>query len=211
MEYRKRMGTECQRAFLEVAACLTQFFPQGLHVCSGIIRISSCWEFKRDRLKIKHIPRHQRRISGIWHICSLWLSLCVCHSLGSTVAWSEALFVVFGWVTVSYMLALTLVCSLLRPRINTAARVRQWSVLEVTPATWMTPTEGLVWTLPTFKASWQFMITLWFDSNPFCYCSCLSICQIWDGCRWDSITFLRSTISQGKLVKQGAQKYNYKK
>lgn len=97
-----------QTVFPEAPACLTQSCSQGPHVCSGIIRISSWWENKRDRQKMKHIPPHKGGISGIWHNCSFWLSShshlllerVEHHSLRESV-------VGFGWVRVLCSLTLT--------------------------------------------------------------------------------------------------------
>lgn len=87
-ECRKGMGINCPRVFLEAPACLTHNFSSRGPICSGIIRISSWWEHKRDR-KWKRIHRHQRRIPGIWHICRLRLSLHRCRSHGIRAAQSE--------------------------------------------------------------------------------------------------------------------------
>lgn len=134
--------------FLEAPACLTHsllFSPQGLRVCSGIIRISSMMGIW---LRMKRIPVHRTRLSGIWHIFSVWLSLCSCHMLWSRPACAalRALFVVFGWVSVLCTLAHTLVRNRLRSHIIAAVGVASvvcvvddpWQLDDTHRGTWHT-------------------------------------------------------------------------
>lgn len=89
---------------------------------------------------MKHIPRHQAKISGIWHICGLWLSLRRCHPLGSRAAqfvrplccfWISCCIVHCAWCTSCHSLTSTLKHAL-----------RQRSAWKVNPANGMARTAG---------------------------------------------------------------------
>lgn len=192
-ECRKRTGTGWQRVFLEAPACLTHSFSRWGPMCvvasSGLAHDGNTeTDWKRNTfLAIK---------DGLLEFGTFAACDCLCADVirwGAELRSPRAPFVVFGWVSVLCTLALALVHKLLRPHINAAAHVASRVCVGGDPCDPHGTHRGLVQTQMTLHQHpdqniWNIVAaedhTVIRDSSPSCRCSCFSIWQTWDGCRW---------------------------